>query len=196
MAMKKVMVGSKKRSMHLELPNEVAELLKKLPIVERKAYAKALCDNGWTYQSIADVLGVSRQAIEQYVRSKSVVNGEGVKEVKDLPIPELPTTPIYQSKIVEADPEVVAQLKELHSKAKLVRGKGKAYRKEAELFTKLAWEQHQSGITIYSLAKSLGLTNGALTFRFVRYGYMTTNGKAKVFRPLTNRENLNGNSSN
>jgi predicted transcriptional regulator len=190
MATQKVVVGNKQKKSHLTLPKETAEILKNLAFKERKAYAEALCNKGWTYQSIADVLGLSRQAIEQYVKSNSVKSGEVRAQIIDLPIPELPTTPIYKSQIVEADPQVIAELKELHSKAKLVRGKGKAYRKEAELFTKLAWEQCQNGITIYSLAKSLGITNGALTFRFVRYGYMKSNGKAKVFRQLTNRESL------
>jgi hypothetical protein len=53
----------------------------------------------------------------------------------------------------------------------------------------LAWEQTQQGVSVYSLAKSLGVTHGALLFRFVRYGYTTSeSGQSKVFRKLTNRE--------
>jgi hypothetical protein len=114
-----------------------------------------------------------------------------------LPIPEVPSDPIYQVQRQEVSSVVLLELKELHDKAKLVRGKGKKYRQEAELFTKLAWEQTQQGVSVYSLAKSLGVTHSALLFRFVRYGYTTTESKSKVFRKLTNREVIeNGDSGN
>jgi hypothetical protein len=67
----------------------------------------------------------------------------------------------------------------------LVRGKGKQYRHEAELFTKLAWEQTQQGVSVYSLAKSLGVTHGALLFRFVRYGYTTSESQSNLMSKLS-----------
>jgi hypothetical protein len=180
----KTQVGKRNQKTKLNLPNETAELLKNLSMADRKAYTKRLCEAGWTYQSIADVFKVSRQAIEQYLKKCDVVSDE----VLALPIPELPSEPIYRMKRLEVSADVLAELKELHAKASLVRGKSPKYRAEAEQFTKLAWEQTQQGISTYSLAKSLGVTHGALLFRFVRYGYMTTNGKSKVFRQLTHRE--------
>jgi predicted transcriptional regulator len=183
MTTKKVVVGKKQKKSHLELPSETAELLKTLSMTDRKAYAKRLCVAGWTYQSIADVFKVSRQAIEQYLK-KSEPN----EYVDSLPIPEVPSDPIYKVQRQEVEDDVLLVLKELHSKAKLVRGKGKKYRAEAEQFTKLAWEQTQKGVSVYSLAKSLGVTHGALLFRFVRYGYTTSESQSKVFRQLTHRE--------
>ena len=192
MATEKVLVGLKKKKTHMQLPIEFAELLKKLPMKDRKAYVKRLCIAGWTYQSVADVFKVSRQAIEQYLKK-----AEETDYANGLPIPEVPVNPIYRVKRVEVDDDVLLELKELHAKAKLVRGKGKKYRQEAELFTKLAWEQTQQGVSVYSLAKSLGVTHGALLFRFVRYGYTTSESKSKVFRQLTNREVIeNDNISN
>ena len=188
----KVIVGSKQKKSQLQLPTDTAELLKSLSMTDRKAYVKKLCLAGWTYQSIADVFKVSRQAIEQYLKK-----AEPSEYVDSLPIPEVPSEPIYQVKRQEVSDDVLLQLKELHAKAKLVRGKGKQYRHEAELFTKLAWEQTQQGVSVYSLAKSLGVTHGALLFRFVRYGYATSESQSKVFRPLTNREIIeNGDSNN
>jgi predicted transcriptional regulator len=160
-------------------------------MTDRKAYVKRLCLAGWTYQSIADVFKVSRQAIEQYLKK-----AEPNDYVNGLPIPEVPSDPIYQVKRQEVNDDVLLQLKELHSKAKLVRGKGKKYRHEAELFTKLAWEQTQQGVSVYSLAKSLGITHGALLFRFVRYGYTTSESQSKIFRKLTNREVVENDDSN
>jgi predicted transcriptional regulator len=188
----KVIVGSKQKKSQLQLPTDTAELLKTLSMTDRKAYVKRLCLAGWTYQSIADVFYVSRQAIEQYLKK-----AEPNEYADSLPIPEVPSDPIYKVQRQEVDDDVLLQLKELHSKAKLVRGKGKKYRHEAELFTKLAWEQTQQGVSVYSLAKSLGVTHSALLFRFVRYGYTTTESQSKVFRKLTNREVIpNGDSSN
>jgi predicted transcriptional regulator len=192
MTTRKVLVGSKQKKSQLQLPTETADLLKTLSMIDRKAYVKRLCLAGWTYQSIADVFKVSRQAIEQYLKS-----AESNEYVNGLSIPEIPSDPIYRVKRVEVDDDVLLELKELHSKAKLVRGKGKKYRHEAELFTKLAWEQTQQGVSVYSLAKSLGVTHGALLFRFVRYGYTTSESQSKVFRQLTNREIIeNGDTSN
>lgn len=183
MTTKKVVVGTKQKKSHLELPSETAELLKTLSMADRRAYTKRLCVAGWTYQSIADVFKVSRQAIEQYLKKS-----EPSEYVDSLPIPEVPSDPIYKVQRQEVEDDVLVVLKELHSKAKLVRGKGKKYRAEAEQFTKLAWEQTQKGVSVYSLAKSLGVTHGALLFRFVRYGYTTSESQSKVFRQLTHRE--------
>ena len=188
----KVIVGSKQKKSQLQLPTDTADLLKTLSMTDRKAYVKRLCLAGWTYQSVADVFKVSRQAIEQYLKKS-----EPSEYANSLPIPEVPSDLIYQVKRQEVSDDVLLQLKELHEKAKQVRGKGKKYRHEAELFTKLAWEQTQNGVSVYSLAKSLGVTHGALLFRFVRYGYTTSQSQSKVFRPLTNREVItNGDSSN
>jgi len=189
----KVIVGSKQKKSQLQLPTDTADLLKTLSMTDRKAYVKRLCLAGWTYQSVADVFKVSRQAIEQYLKKVDVVSDY----VNGLPIPEVPSDPIYKVQRQEVDSVVLLELKELHAKAKLVRGKGKKYRYEAELFTKLAWEQTQQGVSVYSLAKSLGVTHGALLFRFVRYGYATSDSQSKVFRQLTNREVIeNGNTGN
>lgn len=192
MATHKVIVGIKKKKTHMQLPIEFAELLKTLSMSDRKAYVKRLCLAGWTYQSVADVFKVSRQAIEQYLKKS-----EPTEYANSLPIPEVPSNPIYKVQRQEVNDDVLLHLKELHAKARLVRGKGKKYRHEAELFTKLAWEQTQEGVSVYSLAKSLGVTHGALLFRFVRYGYTTSESKSKVFRQLTNREVIeNDNISN
>lgn len=180
----KTISGKKIQKSNLTLPNETAELLKTLTMADRKAYAKRLCIAGWTYQSVADVFKVTRQAIEQYIKKVDVISDE----VNALPIPELPSELIYKVSRLKVNDDVLLQLKELHSKAILVRGKGKKYRAEAEQFTKLAWEQTQQGVSVYSLAKSLGVTHSALLFRFVRYGYTTSTSQSKVFRKLTNRE--------
>ena len=191
MATEKLVVGKRTQKSSLVIPSDTAELLKNLSMNDRRAYSKRLYEAGWTYQSIADVFKVTRQAIEQYIKKVDVLS----EEVLALPVPEVPYELMYQVKRKEVSDDVLLELKELHSKAKLVRGKGTKYRKEAEQFTKLAWEQTQSGVSVYSLAKSLGVTHGALLFRFVRYGYTTSTSQSKVFRQLTHREITNGTDS-
>jgi len=159
------------------LPKEVADILRTLPI------------KGWTLQSIADVLNVTREAIRLYAKAQSNNESEVRKAIADFPVPPIPTRTVNREVIKRVpitDDELVT-LKELYSKAKLVRGKGKNYRKEAEDFTKLAYAQIEKGVTTYALAKALGITNSALQFRFTRYGYKVANGKSKVYRPLTHR---------
>ena len=110
MATNKVEVGQKKLKAGIQLPADTIELLKNLPMYERKAYAKRLVDNGWTFNSIATPLGITRQAIESYVKPhlKNSYKPEALELVKDLPIPQVPTKPIMKSQMVEANAEVVA----------------------------------------------------------------------------------------
>ena len=183
-----VLVRKKPILINHKLPKEVSEALNLLPMLERQAYCIALSNKGWTYQSIANELGLSREMVRLYAQKP--ISEELMNKVKHLPMPEIPTKEVYSTRFkkVAIDPDVLEQLKELHAKASLVRGKSPKYRKEAELFTKLAWEEKQKGVTTYAIAKAIGITNSALVFRFVRYGYQSSSGKSKVFRALTNRD--------
>lgn len=186
MATHKVEVGRKKLKAGIELPADTIEILKNLSLSERKAYAKRLVDEGWTFNSIAKPLGITRQAIEGYVKPKfkNAYKPETLEQIKDLPIPQVPTKAVTKSQMVEANAEALATLRELYVKARKVRGKGQRNRAEADEFTRLAWEQVQQGISVYSLAKSLGVTPSSLQFRFVRYGYKTTNGKSGAYAKI------------
>lgn len=176
------------------LPKEVGEALRSLPLKPRKAYATELSKAGWTLQSIADELGVTREAIRLYEKANTNDETEVRNAIASLPIPPIPTriTSRQVIKRVQIADDVLVELKELYSKAKLVRGKGKNYRKEAEDFTKLAYAQVERGVSVYAVAKALGITTSALQFRFARYGYKVANGKSKVYRPLTNRLQAQG----
>jgi predicted transcriptional regulator len=182
-----ILVSQNKVKSKLILPSDTTEIIKNLPMLERKAYAVALVKEGWTLQSIAGALGVSREAVRLY--TIATLSDETIKKISHLPIPSVPVVEKYKTRLkkVRLEPEVLEQLKELHAKATLVRSSSKKYRKEAEDFTKLAWEQTQKGVSVYSIAKALGITHGALLFRFVRYGYKTTNGKSRVFRKVEHR---------
>ncbi|CAB4166992.1 hypothetical protein UFOVP964_91 [uncultured Caudovirales phage] len=182
-----VLVSTRRSKSGLTLPKEVAEALVGLPLKERKAYANMLSKAGWTLQSIATPLNITRESIRLYTLADH--SGEVLAKVNHLPVPETPTIEVYKEMVkrVKPDPQVIAQLKELQPRATSIRGKTKKYREEAELYTKLIYELMESGVSGYRIAKELGVTHSALAFRLVRYGYTTSKGKSRSYRPLTHR---------
>jgi hypothetical protein len=88
---------------------------------------------------------------------------------------------------VEPDPAKLARLLELKPFAQQVRSNGGKYRAEAEEYTALIAEVHLvDGVTLYRLAKRLGVTHGALRFRLARYGAKLpqNGGTSKVYNPI------------
>lgn len=170
-----------------ELPKEIADVLISLPYVERKAYAQRLVAEGWTYTAIGKPIGLTRERVRQYNSEK--LNEEVQKKVEALPLPPRPIRTVELQRLMrtQIEPEVLEQLKALYEVGKQVRGKSQKHREEAEAFTKLAWEQVERGVSVYAIAKALGCTHAGLQFRFVRYGYKTSNGKSKAYDPLKNR---------
>ena len=137
----------------------------------------------WTLESIASASGLTRERVRQIsmtepddsVRDKSVV-------IPSPPLkPERPK-PVY----IEPAPETLKRLLELQPFAQLVRSNGTKYRAEAEEYTALLNHAHVvEGVTLYRLAKRLGVTHGALRFRLVRYGYKKpVNATSKVYTPI------------
>ena len=87
----------------------------------------------------------------------------------------------------QLDEDIKNRLVELHGLAKEVRSVGGKYRKEAEEFTRLVWEQKQKGVLLSDITKVLGLASSALGSRLVRYGYLNTTGVSKSLTPLKHR---------
>lgn len=137
----------------------------------------------WTLESIAAASGLTRERVRQIsmtepnesVRDKSVV-------IPSPPLKPERVRPVY----IEPAPETLARLLELQPFAQLVRSNGVKYRAEAEEYTALLNHAHVvEGVTLYRLAKRLGVTHGALRFRLVRYGYKTpVNATSKVYTPI------------
>jgi len=156
----------------------------------RAAYVKALRLKGWTLESIAFALGLTRERIRQIQITASpadivyVLSNPG-----SFPVPELETRSIEvpaEAEYVEPSPETLARLIELKPLAQKVRYDHSTYRKEAEEYSALIWHAHSvEGVTLYRLAKRLGVTHGALRFRLARYGYlMPKTGKSKCYSPV------------
>lgn len=130
-----IFVGTRVPKSDLTLPKEVSDILIGLPLPERKAYASELRKVGWTLQSIATPLNITRESIRLYALAEHT--GEVLAKITHLPIVKPPVVEVFVERVkrVKPDPQVIAQLKELQPKAFLVRGKGKNNREEAELYT-------------------------------------------------------------
>ena len=183
-----ILVGTRVPKSDLTLPKEVSDILIGLPLDERKAYVFELRKVGWTLQSLATPLKLTRESIRLYGLKEP--KSEVLAKVKHLPIVTPPVIELFVERVkrVKPDPQVIAQLKELQPKAFMVRGKGKSNREEAELYTRLIYELMESGVSGYRIAKELGVTHSALAFRLVRYGYTTSNGTSRSYRQLTHRK--------
>jgi transcriptional regulator with XRE-family HTH domain len=137
----------------------------------RNAYISALRAKGWTLQSIAKAANVTRETVRQIVLSDSGATPD--LNVDQYPVPELPVVAVKAPPVyVEPSPEGLARLLELQPYAQAVRSNSKKNREEAEEYTALLNKEHtEGGVTLYRLAKRLGVTHAALRFRLARYGY-------------------------
>jgi AraC-like DNA-binding protein len=147
----------------------------------RDELIRELRNVGWTLEAIAAASGITRERVRQIAKTPSG------STVVDFPIPMPPLKPVKPKPVyVEPSPETLARLLELQPLAQQVRSNGKKYRAEAEEYTALLNHAHvNEGVTLYRLAKRLGVTHGALRFRLVRYGYKTpTSATSKVYTPI------------
>lgn len=174
-----------------QVPDYIADFFKgPIDSLTRDYLIQVLCEKHWTYEAVAAACNITRERVRQISLS-----GSAIKKV-DLPfdIPEPPIKPERPKPVyVEPSPETLKRLLELQPYAQQVRSNGKKYREEAEEYTKLLNHAHTvEGVTLYRLAKRLGVTHGALRFRLVRYGYKKPiTATSKVYTPIISENRLN-----
>jgi hypothetical protein len=160
----------------------------------RDILIKNLVDANWTYEAISNASGLTRERIRQIANAASKLAEEFDFDF-DLTV-EIPEPPIKPERdrptYIEPSPETLRKLLELQPYAQQVRANGQKYRKEAEEYTKLLDYAHTvEGVTLYRLAKRLGVTHGALRFRLVRYGYkQPITATSKVYQPILKQNRL------
>ena len=153
-----------------QLPAEIRAAFETITnVAQRDQLIKELVRANWTYEAIANASGLTRERIRQINAKPSLY----VTEDLGFDIPEPPLKPEREKPVyIEPAPETLARLLELQPYAQQVRSNGTKYRQEAEEYTALLNHAHTvEGVTLYRLAKRLGVTHGALRFRLVRYGY-------------------------
>lgn len=171
------------RKTQLTLPQDVVVAFERLgdDLETRNVYSAALRRAGWTLQSISAATGVTRERIRQI--NANVTDAE-VQALTGVPVPTPPAKPVrVRKQYTEPDPAKLARLLELQPLAQQNRHNSEEYRQAAEDYTALVWEVHNAdGVTLYRLAKRLGVTHGALRFRLARYGYkLPESGVSKVY---------------
>jgi transcriptional regulator with XRE-family HTH domain len=155
----------------------------------RAAYVKALRMKGWTLQAIASALGVTRERIRQIENTASpsllvhILSNPG-----NFPVPELELreVEVADSTLVLPSEATLKRLLELKPFAQQVRWDQPEHRAAGEEYTALLWHAHSvEGVTIYRLAKCIGVTHGAIRFRLARYGYIQPiTAKSKAYTPI------------
>lgn len=163
--------------------------------VKRDRLINQLVEANWTYEAISNASGLTRERVRQIANNSAASYALAGEFNIDLGI-DIPTPPVKEEKVapsyVEPNPETLKRLLELQPYAQQVRSNGKKYRAEAEEYTKLLNHAHEvEGVTLYRLAKRLGVTHGALRFRLVRYGYKKpVTAKSKVYQPISSKNRL------
>jgi transcriptional regulator with XRE-family HTH domain len=165
-----------------KLPPNLIEMVATISDMElRDTYVRALRNKGWTLQSIAEACDVSRERVRQICE---------MPESKLFDSVVVPSPPVKQmrEKVVYAQPtkETLDRLLELKPLAQQVRSHATRYRAEAEEYTRLLNHAHKiEGVSLYNLARHLGVTYPAIRFRLTRYGYLDAgNGTSKVYNPI------------
>ena len=169
------------------LPAWVGEVISSSTRSRRDSIILYLSSIGWTYQAISEAAGLTRERVRQICASTAALASHHTHEfVSDFPKPPL-KAPSTKKAYVEPSSETLARLLALQPLAQSVRGSGKSHRREAEEYTALLNHAHKiEGVSIYRLAKRLGVTHAAIRFRLCRYGYVTpTTGKSRVYDPVS-----------
>ena len=173
-----------------QVPDYIADFFKSpIDVVMRDHLIQSLCEKHWTYEAVAAACDITRERVRQISLSDPV--DAPIKLPFDIPEPPIKPErpkPVY----VEPSPEALSSLLELQPYAQQVRSNGKKYREEAEEYTKLLNHAHTvEGVTLYRLAKRLGVTHGALRFRLVRYGYkQPITATSKVYTPIAEKNRV------
>lgn len=169
------------------LPEEVVEATKSLAgnSVARNSYVRALRNQGWSLQSIGDLFDVSRERVRQICSEAD--DASVVSLISSLPLPTPPLKPVKEKKVyAEPSAESLERLKELQPLAQQVRSHSPRYRKEAEEYSALIYKVYkEEGVSLFRLARYLGVTHGSLRFRLSRYGYITgSKSSSSCYRPI------------
>lgn len=175
-----------------KLPQDVVDAFASIgsDTLMRNAYIRTLRKNNWSLQAIADASGgMTRERIRQIVNGiyDNSDSAESLSSSMSFPTPIPPLKPIKQPKVyAEPSEKTLSRMLELQSMAQQVRSHSPKFRKEAEEYTALLNYAHTiEGVSLYRMAKRLGVTHGSLRFRMARYGYLTNhNSKSTCYKPI------------
>lgn len=132
-------------------------------------YILALRNAGWTLAAIAEGLTMTREAVR--LHQNRATRPDDSPGVPPIPVKLKPAKKVKPS-ISVTD---LNRLKELQAQAVQVRGwtpSDSPLRAATERFSELLAEHHLAGVSIYRIAKQLGVTHLAVSARLARHGYI------------------------
>lgn len=171
------------------LPEDAAERLRTLEGHVQHAMLHRLRDAGWTISQLAEALGQHRSEVRAALTTPQdeTVDWNLTRPIPHRGVRQRKLTPSTAPARPEPSPESLARLLELQPLAAKVRANGKRYRLEAEEYAALlAHVVQREGVSVYRLARRLGVTHNAVRFRMMRYGYLQQpeEGRGRVYQPL------------
>jgi len=167
----------------MHLPEVVKETFNKINnSLLRRMYIKALTEKGWTMDSIAEVLGISKQRVHQLEKKTTYWLGASIFPIPSPPKKEKPELIKRPQKQIR--PESLKKLLKLHSIIK--HSKVKHKKERIEFVELIDYINAIEGVSFERIGKKIGLSRGALINRLYRYGQRKTNGKSKCVLPLKN----------
>lgn len=157
----------------LVLPDEITETLTHFRDTNPRrmnAYVWLLIEAGWTQTSLARALDVSFQAIQSRLREP-----RDFTDLPAVPAPPKPEPPAaIRKKKLHLPPTVIEELRKQHAVARTVNG-GTAEddpRRQVSIdFTARLAKLVEQGVTVYEIAKALGVNHAAVYSRLARHGY-------------------------
>jgi hypothetical protein len=160
-------------------------------------YIVALRTQGWTLDSIAEPLKLSRERIRQLAAKVDNIEDATASTQKagleiTRPDKKEPKEKISTAKQrTDPTPHNIQRMLELQPLVQQVRANRTAHRTEAEEYTRLLnFEHEKRGVSLYRMAQELGVTHGALRFRLVRYGYKETNSTSRVYKKVLDKNRV------
>lgn len=184
--------GNKMTSLYVKtnhtLPEDVVKMFTSFgnDLEKRNAHIVALRNNEWSLQSIASAVGFTRERIRQ-ICAQSVSTEVSVDSSL---IPTPPLKPVRQKRVLaEPNAEDIKTLLLLQPFAQKVRSNSGKFREEAEDYSALVYKIYtEDNVSLFRLAKYLGVTHGALRFRLARYGYLKNgNSTSSCYRPILSK---------
>lgn len=170
------------RNRYVPLPPEFAETIRSefsFDDVAGNGLIRATRDAGWTLRSMAEVCGVTREAIR--LRTLKVTEHDAANQASMYDIPPVPPAPVTPPRPIPrrfwpVPAAIAAELRTLTDTARSINGGTLADdpRREAtvELSKRLA-ALMEEGYGFTPLAKAMGVSRAAVRMRLMRHGYLT-----------------------
>jgi hypothetical protein len=179
---------------HQVVPDDFAETLRFLRHTRDPRLAMTLrlaAREGWTFVALAQPLGLTRERVRQLANGATGhADGIDVPAPPQRPAPQPPGPPPPPSPALGE--EEVAHLRRMWKMARKVNGATPAdhpLRVLSRQFSAELAAAHSRGVSVYRIAKQLGVSHSAIRYRLGRHGYMPLppSMRHQQYKGVTNR---------